>query len=354
MMSNLDVQTIRGCLLGSVEDALSDHSIVNRILSLTDSFDTASETLTADVRVAYVGTAVYDIPRYREHYTHCFAERGCVVDEVCVANAALALRGDPHLHASACAVTNDQLHCLENAHIVLIPDGNTLYAVRRWEETGLDACLRAIAARGTIIVGGGCWFRAMHSDSANPKTYVHSLWVSENALAAKSTMREVGVGKVESLTEVNEGEEENSWPFICVRGLGALPGIFCACHAVGTADYHKVVESFDNMLKRHPSDRGILLGCTVALLLFGNGKYEVLPVATKVRVPRTLLDGFCLKNVVEGIVRTETPEMCGNVENLFRPPQGPVVRDPFEKYYAMANPTPLSERFSYPPFLCHE
>ncbi|SCU73132.1 serine peptidase family S51, peptidase E, putative [Trypanosoma equiperdum] len=328
MMTNLNVRTIKGCFPGSLPDALNDMSVIDHILSLTGRFDESQAALASTVNVVYVGTAVYDIPRYREEYTKNFIARGCGISEVCVAEAR-STGATPC--AAATMVTPDQLQHLAEAHIILLPEGNTLFAIRRWEETGLDACLRASAARGVVLVGGGCCFRAEHSDSANPKTCAQYMLSREN---------EVDSGQP---VEMEEGGAK--WEYLCVHGLSVLPGIFCPQHSSRDATGLLLNESFSKMLKRHPTERGIGVDCRAVLLLMGDGRYQVLTIANREGRTASVKDiNIQIKDVVEGNVQTTTIQQQGSVEELLRKPCGPVVRDPFEAYYAMANPTALTEK----------
>mmetsp|Transcript_5073 Transcript_5073/g.6719 ORF Transcript_5073/g.6719 Transcript_5073/m.6719 type:complete len:91 (-) Transcript_5073:947-1219(-) len=67
---------------------------------------------------------------------------------------------------------------VEWSDVLVCSGGNTLFALLRWKETGLDLLIKEAAANGTVLCGGsagaGCWFTSMHSDSLRPDNVKHS------------------------------------------------------------------------------------------------------------------------------------------------------------------------------------
>jgi peptidase E len=50
--------------------------------------------------------------------------------------------------------------------------GNTLHALLRWKEVGLDLLMKEASLKGVVLCGGsagaGCWFSSLHTDSLRP------------------------------------------------------------------------------------------------------------------------------------------------------------------------------------------
>jgi len=55
------------------------------------------------------------------------------------------------------------------ADVIYVSGGNTLFAIKRWREVGLDILLRKARDAGKIMCGHSagmlCWFESGHSDS---------------------------------------------------------------------------------------------------------------------------------------------------------------------------------------------
>jgi peptidase E len=53
---------------------------------------------------------------------------------------------------------------IENAHVILVSGGNTLYATDRWTALGLRDIFRTAMERGTVMTGGSagaiCWYHS--------------------------------------------------------------------------------------------------------------------------------------------------------------------------------------------------
>ncbi|KAH9586268.1 Peptidase S51 [Trypanosoma melophagium] len=330
MLTQIDVSSVKGVFTGSDLDAFADPTLVDRVLELTGLFDAARRQLTSPVRVAYIGTAVYDLPAFAAQYGRWFLARGCAVGEVRVA--------DP---ARPRTVDAAELQFLREAHVVLLAGGNVLFARRRWEESGLDACLGALAVRGIVLAGGAIgWFTAGHSESADPATY------------AQPMLRAALEGKEERTIrrEEEEGGGVGSWSYIRVQGLGLLPGLICPEYDGRGSNGVVRSEDFDKMMKRHPTERGIAIDHWAALVLNGDGTYEVFSLPGKTRVnDNTSTPAVYVKDVVNGQLSTVVVPVNGSVETLLRQPTGPIVRDPFEAYYAMENPTTATEKLIRPP-----
>lgn len=111
-----------------------------------------------DVKLLYIGTASYDLPKYREIQTSAFAKMGCSISSLEVAHVSPLLM--------------DLETAVSQAHVILVSGGNTLYAMERWRSLGLDGLLKDAAEKGVVMTGGSagciCWFDGGHSDSMDP------------------------------------------------------------------------------------------------------------------------------------------------------------------------------------------
>mmetsp|Transcript_5074 Transcript_5074/g.6720 ORF Transcript_5074/g.6720 Transcript_5074/m.6720 type:complete len:198 (-) Transcript_5074:525-1118(-) len=94
---------------------------------------------------------------------------------------------------------------VEWSDVLVCSGGNTLFALLRWKETGLDLLIKEAAANGTVLCGGsagaGCWFTSMHSDSLRPDNVKHSQVV-------KNEM---------------DDEDLTDWDYVKISGLGIIP-----------------------------------------------------------------------------------------------------------------------------------
>ncbi|KAL3826563.1 hypothetical protein ACHAXA_003627 [Cyclostephanos tholiformis] len=172
-----------------------------------------------DLSLLYIGTASYDISENRYRQTHEFIKMGVTVKSLDVANQFV------HRHEMEEAVNE--------ADIILVSGGNTLYAVDRWERLGLADLLREAAFRGTVIAGGSagaiCWFDGGHSDSMDPSTHrlfklkTSSENESDDSIKSFHLTRVVSLETnmemdVESDREMDEDSSANDWEYIRVKG----------------------------------------------------------------------------------------------------------------------------------------
>lgn len=138
---------LKGLFSGSGNAGMSHPYFAQSVVDLT-------KRSAKECNLLYIGTASYDIPKYRDIQTEAFIGLGCTVQSLDVAN------GLP--------LTFDMEEAVEKAHIILVSGGNTLFAVDTWKLLGLDELLKSAAHRGTVMTGGSagciCWFDGGHSD----------------------------------------------------------------------------------------------------------------------------------------------------------------------------------------------
>jgi len=119
------------------------------------------------VRIVYLGTATYDKEEPYLVQTEGYRRLSqCHVVKLDVSEAAQApLPSMEEIQST-----------LEAAHVVIVSGGNTLYAMNRWRELGMDKILRNISD-STVLCGGSAgaivWFEHGHSDSMDPTTFLH-------------------------------------------------------------------------------------------------------------------------------------------------------------------------------------
>jgi len=206
-----------------------------------------------DVSLLYIGTASYDITKFREKQTNLFSEMGVTVESLNVANQFVPIE--------------EMEEAVDKADIILVSGGNTLYAVDRWEYLGLGEMLKEAAGRGTVMAGGSagaiCWFDGGHSDSADPDSYRLSMLNEFEGNTDPSSN--------ETKRKNKDGDDGNSkdWEYIRVEGLGIWPGLICPHYDRIQSNGVPRMSDFDSMMKRHPYELGIGIDHHAALELDG-------------------------------------------------------------------------------------
>ena len=222
---------LRGLLLGSGA-GLSEPGMAELVVELTGR-------PAAGLELLFLGTATYDRPEPRERQTAHFGQLGCRIARLDVAAA----------HPTSASMAE----AVERAAVVVVSGGNTLYAMDRWTDTGLDTLLRDAVARGLVVAGGSagaiCWFDGGHSDSMDPTSYREPIAFDQ--------------------------PHARDWRYVRVDGLGLLPGLLCPHYDVIQSNGVLRASDFSGMLARHPGERGLGLDDWAGLLLDGD-HYRVL------------------------------------------------------------------------------
>ena len=133
--------------------------IVDSVLNLADQSST--------IKIVYLGTATYDKEEPYLLQTAGYRRLSqCEVIKLDVSEAA----------ESPLPSLKEIQNTLEAAHVVMVSGGNTLYAMNRWRELGMDDILRRIS-ESTVLCGGSAgaivWFEHGHSDSMDPTTFLN-------------------------------------------------------------------------------------------------------------------------------------------------------------------------------------
>jgi len=268
---------LRGVFAGSGVEAFSDPSMAEVILGLLPP-DKRGEKKIASVNILYLGTATYDLPIYRAKQTKCFVDRGCAVRSLDVAHF------DDIETKGSNDSSGDYASAVENADIIIVSGGNTLYAVDRWNHVGLTPLLRKAMDRGCIMTGGSagaiCWFDSGHSDSMDSDSY-RTAMLQEQEGKTGSDKKTVSCS---SSFDASRGDVKKEWKYVRVPGLGFVPGLVCCPH-------HDLTQSngvlratdFDDMLlrmavdlnKSEPTVVGIGIDHYAALVVEGDNRYRV-------------------------------------------------------------------------------
>jgi len=237
-----------------------------------------------DVSLLYIGTASYDIAKFRDKQTNLFSQMGVSVESLNVANQ---------------HVPKEKMEdAVDKADIILVSGGNTLYAVDRWEYLGLDELLRGAAHHGKVMAGGSagaiCWFDGGHSDSGDPDTYrLAMLDQFEDGAATEDTAYNPSSESTSSTLEGEEGSARSShyadgntaeqdanseaWEYIRVEGLGIWPGLVCPHYDRIQSNGVPRMTDFDSMMKRHPYELGIGIDHHAALEVDGE-EFRILSI----------------------------------------------------------------------------
>jgi dipeptidase E len=148
--------------------------IVQAVLNLLpSSSSSSSSTKEQEFRLVYLGTATYDKEEPFQLQTQAYQSLdNCLVINLKVSDA---------IDASQIPTTEELRSILLSAHVILVSGGNTLYAIRRWQELGVDAIIQEaveINDPSPVLCGGSagaiCWFASGHSDSMDPTTFLHA------------------------------------------------------------------------------------------------------------------------------------------------------------------------------------
>ena len=188
--------------------------------------------------------------------TKLFSQAGCKVHNLKVVDS----------------VPKDMAKSVAKADVIVVSGANTLYSTRRWHQIGLVPMLKQAMERGAVLSGGSagaiCWFDAGHSDSWDPATFKHTMFAQNKS------------NKDEATEAPKDGEAKKNWKYIRSPALGFLPGLVCPHVDKVQSNGTLRAFDFDEMLLRHPGERGIGIDHYAALVVEGN-KYSVLKIPGK-------------------------------------------------------------------------
>jgi dipeptidase E len=192
-------------------------------------------------KVLYVGTASFDRTDKFLRQTKAFREMGCEIRRLDVSE-------------KDTVPTSEEMKELVTgwAEVIMCSGGNTLHALLRWKEVGLDWLMKEASLKGVVLCGGsagaGCWFSSLHTDSLRPDN-------TKN--------------KEHVLNELSE-EELADWDYTKISALGFVNSM-CVPHfdATGTNGM-KRSEHAAELLKKNPTTSAIGIENNAALVIVGN------------------------------------------------------------------------------------
>jgi dipeptidase E len=251
-MPSAAMNCIRGVFAGAGSAMFGEPAVVDAVLALAGK-------PAAAVNFVYLGTATYDLPKFREKQVREFEARGVTVTNLDV----------------TCRTPNEATVAgvIDGADVILVSGGNTLFAIDRWTRAKMVEPLRRAMMRGATLCGGSagaiCWFDGGHSDSMDPDWYRTPMLAGEGA-ADES----YGVGPPKSEAE------RKAWTYMRVPGLGFLPGLLCPHHDRTQSNGVLRATDFDGMLLRHRGETGVCIDHHAALVV-DKGGYKVLALDGK-------------------------------------------------------------------------
>ncbi|KAL3917767.1 MAG: hypothetical protein SGILL_004555 [Bacillariaceae sp.] len=350
---------VKALLGGSGSDLMNDPRAVQEVLKLVGKSP-------EDIDVLYLGTATYDISGFFIRQTQRFVEAGCTVNALKVAGV-LEEDDDDHI-----ANLSDEERLwyyesqIDDADILVVGGGNTLFALDRWRALGLDHALRSAAKRGAVLTGGSAgaiWcFDGGHSNSADPATYKGYRVKKFAHRSPEEIVDEIYSYKMDTGDDSDEesdsddmsssGDNEdsdsdmsdsdsdsdavsskpkssskgNSWEYFRVSGLGILPGLVSP-HLDRTQSNGVLrAHDFDKCLLQHPGEVGIGIDHFAALIIDGS-KFRVLSLEGKEGTVKDGSDfvedgsgrpGVWIKHVVSGKVVSAVCPPTGHLKDILR------------------------------------
>lgn len=252
--------SLRGVFVGSGSDGMSDPRIAKVILELVPKKNEA-------LQVLYLGTATYDLPQFAQRQTQCLVDQGCTVNQLKLVHECDPIQSQAMIDA---------------ADIIVVGGGNTLYAVDRWQTTGIVPHLQRAMERGAVLTGGSagaiCWFSGGHSDSMDPDSYFKAMQAKFGVESTTSTDNDL----VEESSDAPDNGKKKDWKYIRVPGLGFLPGLMCPHHDRVQSNGILRARDFDQMLlNKHSGEIGIGIDHWAAFVVDGPDSYRVVSLEGK-------------------------------------------------------------------------
>ena len=321
-------KNLRLVCAGSGSDAMSDPRVAATIRQLISTTPRAKNSATDNninkpPHILYLGTATYDIPEFATRQTSRLQdEHQCTVESLTIATT-----------PPSAAIADS----IQRADAIVVGGGNTYFAYRRWQKSGLIPLLQQAAERGCVLTGGSagaiCWFDGGHSDSMDPDSYYEPMMrqfgqPDKTEAGGDATAAAKNVVDESSAPPPTDAPVKD-WKYIRVPGLGILPGLLCPHHDRIQSNGVLRAHDFDHMLlTKHPGEVGIGIDHWAALVVDGPDSYRVLSLEGK---PGSVLYDSSDNNIntpifspeakgVPGIWIKQVRE--GKVESRLLPPSG--------------------------------
>jgi peptidase E len=194
--------------------------------------------------ILYIGTASFDRTDKYHLTTKLFRAMGCEIRRLDVSE-----------EADVPTETEMRECVLDWADIIMCSGGNTLHALIRWKDVGLDFMIKEASLKGTVLCGSssgaGVWFRLLHTDSLRPDNMKN-----REAL----------------LNELNE-HELCDWEYTKISGLGYMNAMFVPHYNSTGSNGRKRAEDVAALLQEDPSIPVIGVENNAALFVIGNEAY---------------------------------------------------------------------------------
>jgi len=222
---------------GSGEDMFSQEETAREVIDLGGK---------ENPNVLYIGTATYDDEKSQHNQTKQFVKLGANVTP-------LKLVKNEY--------NKNQLdQMFQNADIIIVSGGNTLFAIDKWKKYNVDKRIINAGKKGKVLAGGSAggivWFDGGHSDSMDPSTYLNPPGPIINPSLSKS-------------------ELDESWAYLRVPGLSILPGLFCPHYDKIEGNGVLRATNFTKILQLHSGERGIGIDNWAAFVVDGN-QYKII------------------------------------------------------------------------------
>ena len=232
-----DIATVPRIVAVGNEKGMLLQPIVEKVIELSG---------TERPNVLYIGTASFDRTDKFLCYSKKFHEMGCEIRRLNVSEDDTV----PSLEDMRACV-------IDWPEVIMCSGGNTLHALIRWKEVGLDMLIKEASMNGTVLCGGsagaGCWFTSLHTDSLRPDNRKN---------------------KEQVLNDLSE-EELADWDYAKISGLGYIDAM-CVPHfdTTGTNDVGRA-EDAEKMMQEDPSGPAIGVDNNAALVVVGNEVHAV-------------------------------------------------------------------------------
>jgi peptidase E len=189
----------------------------------------------------FIGTASFDRTDRFNSNTKRFREIGCDVRRLDVSD-----------EESVPSIEEMRQLVVDWADVIMCAGGNTLHALIRWKEVGLDLLIKEASMKGIVLCGGsagaGCWFTSLHTDSLRPDNTKNK----------------------EHVLDDMDDEELRDWDYARISGLGFIDAM-CVPHfdATGTNGQARSDDA-EKFLREDPSAPAIGIDGLAALVVVGN------------------------------------------------------------------------------------
>jgi dipeptidase E len=207
--------------------------IYDKVISLSSKSSSPS-----DLNVVYLGTASYDREDRFLEQTKGFKAAGCKIYKLNVSE-----------DDSTPSIFKLRQIIVDWADIIVVSGGNTLYALIRWKEVGVNLLLKEAAEKGVVLCGGSagcvCWFSDIHTDSMRPDS-------------------------VKNPPKGLTPEEVADWEYYRIHGLGLISALCVPHYDIAQSNGKRRAEDCDRLCLDMPQTVCIGVDEKAALVIVGD------------------------------------------------------------------------------------